>query len=154
MMLTEENYKESITALSTKDWKVLFDLIPEIEKTLEFGKMHIAEANADGTKQFPHWQEAPVVSKFRNAVYEIPIIINFDWSSWDEGAQMASDKDFNFDNIDIPTKCKLITAIIRNDRFCEGALLSAFESGLILRIVKSLLKSFSKILPIPIIRLS
>jgi hypothetical protein len=30
----------------------------------------------------------------------------------------------------------LLTAIIRQDRFCEGALLSAFDSGLILGIVR------------------
>ncbi len=51
---------------------------------------------------------------------------------------MANDKNFDFDSVDIPTKCKLITAIVRNDRFCEGALVSAFESGLILKILKSI----------------
>ena len=50
----------------------------------------------------------------------------------------ARDKEFDFNVIDIPKKCKLVTAIIRNDRFCEGALISAFESGLILKILKSI----------------
>jgi hypothetical protein len=56
---------------------------------------------------------------------------------------MAGDENFDFDTVDLLTKCKLITAIVRNDRFCEGALVSAFNSGLILRILKSIKKDVS-----------
>jgi hypothetical protein len=35
---------------------------------------------------------------------------------------MADDENFDFDTVDISVKCKLITAIMCNDRFCEGAL--------------------------------
>jgi hypothetical protein len=44
----------------------------------------------------------------------------FDWGSWLQGSTMLSDKDFDFDSIDLVAKCKLITAIVRSDRFCEG----------------------------------
>ena len=83
---------------------------------------------------------ASVVSRFLEVVYAIPIIIGFDWVAWDEGRRMASDENFDFDSTDLVTKCKLITAIVRNDRFGEGALASAFESGLILKILKSMEK--------------
>ncbi len=51
--------------------------------------------------------------------------------------------EFDFDTLDIPEKCKLITAIERNDRFWDGALVSAFESGLISRILKSIEKQLA-----------
>jgi len=62
---------------------------------------------------------------------------------------MLNDKNFDFDSVDLVTKCKLITAIVRNDRFCEGALADTdladtFESGLILKILKSIQKSKAK----------
>jgi hypothetical protein len=69
----------------------------------------------------------------------MPIMI-FDWISWDEGKKMIENRNFNFDTINIATKCKLITSILRNDRFCDGALIEAFESGLILRILQSIEK--------------
>lgn len=56
---------------------------------------------------------------------------------------MARNEGFDFDTIDLPTTCKLITAIVRNDRFCEGALDSAFESGFMLRILKSMEKQIT-----------
>lgn len=67
-----------------------------------------------------------IVSKFVEVVYAIPII-SFDWGAWEEGRKIANDENFAFDSVDLLTKCKLITAIVRNDRFCEGALVSAFE---------------------------
>jgi len=85
----------------------------------------------------PHWVESSTVSTFLRLVYEIPIVISFDWWAWDEGRTMLKQKSFDFNPIDIPTKCKLITAVIRNDRFCDGALISAFESGLILKLLES-----------------
>jgi len=75
----------------------------------------------------------------------LPIIISFDWGAWEEGRKIASNDDFDFDTLDIPEKCKLITAIVRNNRFCDGVLVSAFESGLILRILKSIEKQIADV---------
>ena len=60
--------------------------------------------------------------------------------SEEEAWEIACNDDFDHDTLDLPTKCKLITAIVRNNRFCDGVLVSAFESGLILRILKSIEK--------------
>jgi hypothetical protein len=116
------------------------ELIPEIENTSVFGEWIDGDKDAEGVTIFPYINTAPIVSRFLEAVYAIPIIIDFDWASWDEGRKMASDEHFDLDTIDLVTKCRLITAIVRNDRFCEGALVSAFDAGLILRILKSIEK--------------
>ena len=70
----------------------------------------------------------------------MPILISFDWGSWDLPVKIEKDENFDFDIIDIPTKCKVITTIVRADRFCEGHLVYTFESGLILKILKSIKK--------------
>jgi len=57
---------------------------------------------------------------------------------WAEGQDILSKADYDFDSLDLVTKCKLITAIVRSDRFSEGALVSAFNSGVVLRILKSI----------------
>jgi hypothetical protein len=88
----------------------------------------------------PYFIQSSIVTQFLKIVYELPIIISFDWSSWEGGRKIARNENFDFDTIDITTKCKLITAIVRNDRFCEGALVSAFDSGLILKILNSIKK--------------
>jgi hypothetical protein len=42
--------------------------------------------------------------------------------------------------VDIPEKCKIIAAIVRNDRFSSGRLVEAFESGMMLKVLKSIEK--------------
>jgi len=137
MLLDEEDCKEKIHSLTNKSWKPLLDLIPEIENTRNFGKWEKGDKNEEGVIQIPYFIPADVVSRFLKILYSIPIIIAFNWGAWDEGRKIANDPNFNFDKADLVTKCKLITALVRNDRFCEGALASAFESGLILKILKS-----------------
>jgi hypothetical protein len=79
-----------------------------------------------------------VVETFNELIYNIGIIVDFNWGAWDGGRQILRNLNFDYNSIDIPTKCKLITAISRNDRFCEGALASEFKNGNILKILKSI----------------
>ena len=140
MILDEQHCVAPINAYTQQDWEPLFALIPKIENTLVFGEWIEEDKDEEGFIQFPYCEPAPVVSQFLKIVYAIPVVINFDWGAWDEGRSMAGDKNFDFDSTDLITKCKLITAIVRNDRFCEGALVAAFESGVMLKILKSIEK--------------
>jgi len=138
-VLNPENYIERINSYSEQDWKPILGLIQEIEKVEKFGDdteaMKLLEK---GIIDMNPYVENKIVEEFRQACYEIPIIIDFNWGAWDEGRKMVSDQDFDYDSVDIPTKCKIITAIIRNDRFCSGILVEAFETGMMLNVLKSI----------------
>ena len=138
-VLKENDYREKIISYSEQDWQPLLDLIPEIEKVDKFGDdseaMKLLE---QGIIDMNPYEEHPIVQQFRDVVYSIPIMIDFNWGAWDEGRAMVSDEAFEYDTIDIPTKCKIITAIVRNDRFCSGRLIEAFESGMMMKVLKSI----------------
>ena len=140
MVHRDFDYKERINAFTKKDWHPLLKLIPEIENTSSFGKVTGGGIDEEGAFALPHMESYKIVDEFIQAVYSIPVVVSFNWSEWEEGRKMVSDENFDFDTVDIPTKCKIITAIVRNDRFSEGALVSAFESGLILKLLKSIQK--------------
>ena len=139
--MNEKDCEDRIEALTRQDWSPLLALIPKIENTSKFGEWSSGMADEEGVIHLPYCVPEPIVSQFLEIVYAIPIIISFDWGSWEEGRKMANDDNFNFDCTNLLAKCKLLTAIVRNDRFCEGALVSAFESGLILKILKSIEKT-------------
>ena len=143
MFLDEGNCEKVIESFSDSDWQPLLALIPLLESTSSFGEGPEENERDDGTWVLLSCLKAPIVSKFVESVYAIPIIIDFDWSAWDEGRGLAHDEDFDYDTTDLVTKCRMVTAIVRNDRYCEGALVSAFESGLILKILKSIEKEVS-----------
>ncbi len=144
MVLKENNHIEAINSYTQSDWQPLLDLIPKIEQTKSFGESVGGGMDKDGVYHIPNWSSAEIVYKFLDIVYDIPIVIDFNWAGWDEGRKMAGDEYFDFDTIDIPTKCKLITAFVRNDRFCDGALAGAFERGTILKILKSIEKQLER----------
>lgn len=135
--------RRGVGCVLLQDWEPLLALIPKIENTATFGEWSGGTADEEGVIQFPYCVPVPIVSQFLEVVYAIPIIISFNWGAWDEGRKIANDDNFDLASTDLLTKCKLITAIVRNDRFCEGALVSAFESGLILKILKSIEKVVS-----------
>jgi len=141
MILNENNYIETINGLSKNDWLPLIDLIPKIEKVDKFrDDTEAMKLLEQGILDMDPYEEHPIVQQFRDVVYSIPIMIDFNWGAWDEGRKMVSDEDFDYDSIDIQTKCKIITAIVRNDRFCSGRLVETFESGMMLKILKSIRK--------------
>ncbi len=137
-ILKEVTHIEAINSYGLQDWKPLLDLIPRIENQASFGELSGDVVLEDESIILPSYIEASIVNDFMEVVYDIPIIIDFNWARWDEGRKIASDETFDFDTIDIPTKCKLITAFVRNDRFCDGALAGAFQRGTILKILKSI----------------
>jgi len=139
--LKENNHLEKISSYTKLDWKPLLDLIPKIEKVKKFGDDKGAmKLLQQGLIDMNSYVEDEIVEEFRQVCYSIPIIIDFDWGSWDEGQKMVSDDNFDYDTIDIPTKCKIITAIVRNDRFCSGRLVDAFETGIMIKVLKSIRK--------------
>jgi hypothetical protein len=77
------------------------------------------------------------VWKFLDIVSEIPIIIDFGWMHWDEGRKVLFGND-NLNTCDIVFLCKLFTTAVRADRFSNGTLLSVFESGRMLEILRVL----------------
>jgi len=136
MNINEDNYREIINSFLKEEWRPLLDLIPEIEKTADLIKTkHDNEAEAS---QALYQADESLMNKFLEAVYEIPIIIDFKWSAWDEGRKIINNPSFNFNTLDIPDKCRVITAIVRGDRFNQGLLGGALKSGLILNILKSI----------------
>ena len=138
-VLKPDNYIVRINSYTGQDWKPLLDLIPKIEAVEKFGDdseaMKLLE---QGIFSMYPYVEHEILEEFRDVIYSIPIVIDFNWGAWDEGREMVSDNNFNYDSIDIPTKCQIITAIVRNDRFCSGRLVDAFETGMMLKVLKSI----------------
>ena len=133
----EANPEKDGKTFSAKHWQPLLDLITPLEQETSFG--HVVEGETkEGVMHFPYIVESELIGKFRETVNRLGIMVIFDWGAWKEGYDMLTDVTFDFDSTDIPTKCKLITAAIRADRFNEGFLVYTFASGQMLRILESI----------------
>ena len=99
----------------------------------EFGHM----ASPPGT--MPHYVLSEVASDFIKVCYDMKWVQpNFDWGAWkdsDEAARLR-DEPSTLEKATPEQLERLLTVLIRQDRFVEGALGHAFESGLLLRTVR------------------
>lgn len=122
---------ETFQTLSSKDRELFKDLNTRIQShTGPWGVSKGGERTEDGSITMPWVEEAPIVREFVVLMNEKELIIVFPWMEWDEGREWyALEDEDKYKKLDIETALKLITAIIRNDRFNEGALVRAFKKG-------------------------
>ncbi len=137
-MITLEEFPKHLQSIPKEDWSKLFSLLDEIKTDTHFGEFIIPETLPDDSNQFPFYNWSPVVSRFVDLVYELEIIVNFNWSGWYEGKALLENPKTYYERLDIVTLCKLLTVIVRADRFSEGTLVGSFENGIIQKIIKSI----------------
>ena len=118
----------------------LADLVPTLEAPdADFGHWEGGSTDTDGVLQLPWFAFGPTGDAFIAAVGRGGwIIAGFDWMTWlqtDEG-QALRDRPGVVETATPDQLARLLTAIVRSDRFVEGSIVGAFESGLLARIAK------------------
>ena len=105
----------------------------------KWSERHNGKKLESGANTMPYTEQSELIQEFVQFMYDYDLVINFDWAGWQEGREwFASDNESKYDDLDIETSLKLLTAIIRSDRFNEGALVRAFEDGAIPKITAEL----------------
>lgn len=95
------------------------------------GKWISPEPLEDGVTPFPYWSASEDVAQWEAALYEHHIVWSFDWTEPDWTRQM---RHYHADpnllgRAPVLTVRKVLTTLVRADRFCEGTLARAFERG-------------------------
>ncbi|MGJ1192482.1 DUF6508 domain-containing protein [Sphingobacterium siyangense] len=109
-------------------WKDISEVYPYLVKLSE----NCDPSKEDGDIEY-------LCSKIYDIVHFSPILQkNLNWMNWDEGEKMVNDENFDFNSIDTLTKCKLMSAICRAERFSDGAIRHYVLNGTMLRIINSI----------------
>lgn len=124
-------WEDVVAKLTNEDWQEIEDLNAQIQShTGAWGEIKGGEKDESGIIEMPYAVTDPLINKFLELWYGKELIVQFEWSKWDEGRKWYADtSDQKYKTLDQETALKLLTAVIRNDRFNEGALLRAFEDG-------------------------
>ena len=119
--------------------RALADLLPTLESgEAEFGHWEVTPPTGD-VHHLPYYEFGPVAEAFRTAVGRGGwIMVGFDWRTWletDEGRAFR-DRPEAVAAATPDQLAMLLTAIVRSDRFVEGSIAGAYESGLLTRIAR------------------
>lgn len=101
---------------------------------LEFGHWAGGDTRPDGSITMPYYDFS---AEARTIIAALPVIV-FDWPAWkdtDEGGALLADHD-RVAEATPDQLVKLSTTLVRADRFTDGTLAWAFESGLLLAMAR------------------
>jgi hypothetical protein len=121
----------------TERLQALADVLPALEAPdADFGHWELPPPR-DGIESLGWFEFGPTAEAWRTAVAAGSwVVVDFDWRTWltgDEGRTLRDDP--NAIATATPDQLAwLLTAIVRSDRFVEGSIGGAFESGLLARI--------------------
>ncbi len=96
------------------------------------------EPDANGVRHMPWFEYSPAADELRRIAASNGWVVPFDWMAWvatPDAQRLIADPGL-VANASADDLVKLLTAIIRGDRFSEGELAGAYESGMLLAIVR------------------
>lgn len=137
-----ENLQAHLDAMDPAAWNQLYELVRAIYIENEFGKIQESQKKTGAYLEFPHWVYTSKIADFNRMVYDMDIVIGFDWLEWKEGQAMLKDSNQEYADLDGIMLCKLITLIVRAERFYEGYLNNCFENGSVLKIATALKEKY------------
>lgn len=96
--------------------------------------------NKDGVYQMPYFGMSNKANAFVKAAYNGHWVLDgeFSWVQWKEGkeARRLFNEPGQIEKANVRQLVQMLTVVIRADRFSDGALNSAFQSGLLQRILR------------------
>ncbi len=131
-MVRLEDFEAHLKHISDEDWNVLFQFIPRIESADTFGVIK------QDSPLFLQVIPSKIVNQVMDHLKQMQLFPVFEWILWRDGRQLAYDTRANLSEIPLKELCMLLTVIFRLDRFNEGFLVSRFEDGTMLRILKEI----------------
>jgi hypothetical protein len=108
------------------------------DPAFSFGSWNPSRTGDDGVIMLGWFEMSDLGQAFVSEMYELGWVHNFDWNGWlatPEGQGLARDPEAvaaaSADDLG-----RLLTAIIRSERFGDGQIEGAFDSGLLLAIAR------------------
>jgi hypothetical protein len=137
--MDDSTHEATPAPISDDSLRVLAEWLPRLASPdLDFGHWVISDPDQDGVTQMPWYDYSPDALRFMAEVSGAGFVQPFDWMSWmatSEAKALTADPN-RVATVDAEDLRRLLTAIIRGDRFVEGNVVGAFESGVLLAIAR------------------
>ena len=137
----DANYFAQIRITPGRVFNEMFGLIQVLEQTdpKDLVTWQTPETKDKNTFAFPHPVYAPVVDQWLRAFDQSGLEIPYDWGRW------LSDRNFtnrwselDYSALSAAEICKVFTALVRSERFCDGSIGGFFREGNMIKCLRVL----------------
>ena len=134
----DETIEDALRAAPDDAWRELADALDAVEGETVHATWRGGEPVDGGPRQVPYPEYTEAVERFRRALTGVRAFVVFPWTDWaglsryrgadDVAAGTAADA------------VRLVTAIVRSERFGDGSIEAALRSGLLPAAARRLLR--------------
>lgn len=89
--MTDQEINDQLQNITQSSWRQLFDLLPEIEQTKNFGELKGGDILEDGSMEMHYWAPDQIVDRFTEMMYKLGLVTPFDWMNWKKGIVILND---------------------------------------------------------------
>lgn len=136
--MSPEDLPKHLANIEPQSWARFHDLVKSIYDEKNFGEIINSPKRTEAYLEFPNWNYTEKIREFVKVSYDLNILVPFDWREWTEGQDMINDPQQDYLQLDAVILCKLLTLVIRAERFYEGYLNNCLQNGSVLKIVTAL----------------
>lgn len=122
-MIPIEELHAQLTLIPKSDWADLFKHLP-------------------GLRAKKEKERDKALSSIVDQAYYMQLIVSFDWGKWSEGRELLNSNNKDYSALDEVTLVKMLTTVVRSERFLEGSLKMRVEDGTLEGILNALMKKF------------
>jgi O-acetyl-ADP-ribose deacetylase (regulator of RNase III) len=138
---TDEEIAAALAAKPTQQWRRLFDLADGLSP----GKLEVRWRGGGEhepgvlTLHHPHYSDS--VQAIIEALYELGVIVPFNWTEWHRTSPLFPDA-VGLMDAPVADAARLATTYVRGERFSDGAIQQSIENGALLAILNRLRRWF------------
>ena len=147
----EPTDEEIAAALATKPaerWQRLFDLADGLSPEKQEVRWDGGGTNEEGVITLSHPVYSETVHAIVESLYELGVIVSFNWPEWHQTSTLFPDAT-GLMEAPVADAARLATTVVRGERFGDGAIQQAIESGALLAILNRLRRWFETERPGP-----
>src|ERR1700712_2939973 len=105
-MVPLETFFDHLNSIPPKDWKKLFKYSNQLDQSDDYGGWRqLSASHGKDVSTFPTAVSSELVTNILKSLYDMELIINFDWGAWKEGSRRLAEEPFSADDLDAVTIC-------------------------------------------------
>jgi hypothetical protein len=128
---TDRDIEDQLRARSPEAWTDLWGAMGRVDGLLDVGGEltieHPRRDNGDGTFTFGFAEPSPELMGLLSAIDEAGLVVPFDWMTWLEVNGLPEAGALH--RRPVSDAVRTLTAVVRGDRFAEGAFADAVRDG-------------------------
>lgn len=136
--LTDSDIEAILRRAQPEAWAALWSAVDALQAEHEHmtwaGGKQVDTTVVEGVErpvfQMPYAVYSPATERVVRALYDLEAIVPFNWPEW-EGARMYREPSA-LDTAPVADAVRLLTAIVRRDRFAEGTIGASLADGTLL----------------------